>query len=337
MADADSNGFARWELYRLLGEPSRLRLLALASEEELAIGELAELLGEAQPNVSRHVKPLRQAGLVQVRKQGTRVLVKTGDAVSGDPVVRDAVDAGRGLCRDDGSLARVPELVRARDAEARTFFEQAVSEDVASWPAELPTYLTLLSPFVARRRLAVDLGTGEGRLLEVLAPVFEHVVAVDRSAAQLARARARLSERGYRNVELLEAEVDDASVHDAIDVRGGADAVFLSRVLHHATSPARTVKSVARLLAPGGKLVVLDYAAHDDEALREQQADVWLGFEADELVRFARDAGLDEARILAVPGGRKGRGPDAHIDWQILVATRPVGPRGRDAVEGNER
>ena len=336
-ADADSGGFARWELYRLLGEPSRLRLLALANEEELAIGELAELLGEAQPNVSRHVKPLRQAGLLNVRKQGTRVLVRTSEAVNRDPVVRDAVDAGRLLCTEDGSLTRVHELVRARDVEARAFFDQAADEDVASWPAELPAYLALLAPFVARRALAIDLGTGEGRLLEVLAPVFDHVVAVDRSPAQLSRARRRLAERGYRNVELAECEFDDAALRKGVEARGGADAVFLSRVLHHATSPARTVKGVARLLAPGGILVVLDYAAHDDEALREQQADVWLGFEADELVRFASEAGLSEARVLTVPAGRKGRGPDAHIDWQILVATKPLTAGVRDIVEGTER
>jgi ArsR family transcriptional regulator len=334
MADADVTGVARWELYRLLGEPSRLRLLALAGEEELAIGELAELLGEAQPNVSRHVKPLRQAGLLLVRKQGTRVLVRTSEARDRDAVVRDAVEAGRILCTEDGSLARVHELVAARDEDARAFFDRTADEDVASWPAELPAYLALLAPFVSHRGLALDLGTGEGRLLEVLAPVFDRVIAIDRSTAQLARARLRLAERGYRNVELVEAELDDAAFHKRIEARGGADAVFLSRVLHHAASPARMVKNAARLLAPNGKLVVLDYAQHDDEGLREQQADVWLGFEPDELRRFAYEAELLEARVLEVPVGRKGRGPDAHIDWQILVASRA---EARRDTEGNER
>src|ERR1044071_7375012 len=100
---------ARWELYRLLAEPVRLRLLALASEEELAIGELAELLREGQPNVSRHVAPLRKAGLLSVRKHGTRVLVRLSERADADPVVRDGVSAGRDLCEGDGSLSRVPE------------------------------------------------------------------------------------------------------------------------------------------------------------------------------------------------------------------------------------
>src|SRR5436853_7160492 len=112
----------RWELYRLLSEPVRLQLLALAAEEELAIGELAELLGESQPNVSRHAAPLKQAGLLAVRKQGTRALVRLDDGAGEDPVVRDALESGRALCEEDGSLARIGDVLRARDAVAREFF-----------------------------------------------------------------------------------------------------------------------------------------------------------------------------------------------------------------------
>src|SRR5579859_2354285 len=94
VVDLDASVAPRWELYRVLSEPVRLRLLALAAEEELAIGELAELLGESQPNVSRHVAPLKQAGLVAVRKQGTRALVRVDATAVEDPVVRDALASG---------------------------------------------------------------------------------------------------------------------------------------------------------------------------------------------------------------------------------------------------
>src|SRR4051812_38608275 len=124
---------ARWELYRLLGEPVRLRLLALASEEELAIGELADLLQEGQPNVSRHVAPLKKAGLVSVRKHGTRVLVRLSERAERDPVVADGLRAGRHLCEQDGSLARVPEILAQRDASAREFFGSA--HDAAADPS----------------------------------------------------------------------------------------------------------------------------------------------------------------------------------------------------------
>src|SRR4029079_4608188 len=112
----------RWELYRVLAEPVRLRLLALAAEEELAIGELAGLLGESQPNVSRHLTPLKQAGLVLVRREETRGLVRIAEAASADPVVADALASGRALCEADGSLMRIAEVLRERDRVAREFF-----------------------------------------------------------------------------------------------------------------------------------------------------------------------------------------------------------------------
>src|SRR3954467_6342723 len=116
---------ARWQLYRLLSDPFRLRLLALAGAEELALGELAELLAESQPNVSRHAAPLRQAGLLAERKQGTRTLVRLPAEALSDAVVRDAVAAGRKLCEDDGSLDRVAAILRGRDEKTREFFAKA--------------------------------------------------------------------------------------------------------------------------------------------------------------------------------------------------------------------
>ncbi|HEX6245824.1 MAG TPA: helix-turn-helix domain-containing protein, partial [Polyangiales bacterium] len=171
---------ARWELYRLLGEPVRLRLLALAAEEELAIGELAELLREGQPNVSRHVAPLKKAGLLQVRKHGTRVLARLSELAERDAVVQDGVDAGRRLCEADGSMARVAEVLAQRDEGAREFFGEARAADPSELPSELPAYLTALAPALTGRKLAVDAGTGAGMVLDVLAPLFEQVIAIDR-------------------------------------------------------------------------------------------------------------------------------------------------------------
>ncbi len=231
----------RWELYRLLAEPVRLRLLALCSEEELAIGELAELLGEGQPKVSRHVAPLKRAGLVSVRKQGTRALARLAEGVTSDPVIADALREGRALCESDGSLTRVADVVRAREAAAREFFSRPGTEEARGLPSELPAYLTALAPLLAHRQLAVDAGTGDGSLLDVLAPVFERVIGVDREEAQLDRARARLAARGYDNVTLHQGEYDDASLLSLVEESGGADVVFAARVLHHASRPGRAL------------------------------------------------------------------------------------------------
>jgi ArsR family transcriptional regulator len=320
---------ARWELYRLLGEKVRLRLLTLCGEDELSVGELAELLGESQPNVSKHVAALRRAGLLSVRKQGTRVFVRLAEGAAADAVVADAARAGRVLCEGDGSLARVAQVVRARDAASRELFARGDAELAPKeLPPELPAYLSALAPLVADRGLAVDVGTGDGRLLDVLAPVFERVVALDRSPARLARAGERMRERGYGHVELIEGDVDDAGVRRRVKKLGGADAVFASRILHHAPRPKQMLGALAELARSpsgdraGGAVVVLDYEAHEDEKLREAQADLWLGFDARELLEMSREAGLAHAVVRPLPAGVRGEGPDAHVGWHVLIARR---------------
>ncbi len=321
---AEPSSFARWELYRLLSEPIRLRILALVAEEELSIGELSVLLGEAQPTVSKQLKPLRQARLVAVRKDGTRVYARLAEGAGDDPVIADGVGSGRALCAADGSLSRVVDVVRDRDAEGRRFFEELPREEPALLPPELPAYMTALSCLLPHHRLAIDVGTGDGSLLEALAPAFERVYAIDRAGGQLDRARLRLARRGYTHVRLEKADYADPELAARIAAEGGADAVFASRVLHHAPQPAKAFEALARLAAPGGAVVILDYVAHHDEALREEQADLWLGFSPDALRRDAERAGLVAAEHRIVPSIRCGSGPDGHIDWQAFVARRPV-------------
>jgi DNA-binding transcriptional ArsR family regulator len=323
MDSATAASTTRWELYRLLGEPVRLRLLALAAEEELAIGELAELLREGQPNVSRHVAPLKKAGLLVVRKHGTRVLARLSESAERDPVVQDGVHAGRALCEADGSLARVAEVVAERDESAREFFgEPRAAVDPAELPAELPAYLTVLAALLERRKLAVDAGTGPGVVLDALAPAFEQVVAIDRERVQLELSARRMAARGYTNVSLVCDAYDSPAVRELVLARGGADVVFASRVLHHAPRPAAAVEALAALLNPWGALLVLDYGTHDDESMREREADLWLGFSAEELAKFARRAGLSDVSVRTIPRARCGRGPDSHLAWHCLVARR---------------
>lgn len=325
MALEQTASTTRWELYRVLAEPVRLRLLALSAAEELTIGELADLVGESQPNVSRHTQALKQAGLVTVRKQGTRALVRLHGGVVSDAVVADALQSGRALAEEDGSLIRVHDVVRQREAPAREFFEapgEAPSFDAL--PPELSAYMRAFAMLLPSRGLAIDAGTGDGALLDVLSPAYERVVAVDRSRAQLDRARERVEARGYGNVELWPGELDDASLVERL--RGGADVVFAVRLLHHAPKPVEALRDLARLLArphkgrPGGALVVVDYARHEDESMRKV-ADVWLGFDEDELARLAKRAGLAAPEIAAVPPPR--RGPDAHLPWQVMVTRLP--------------
>ncbi len=315
----------RWELYRLLGEPVRLRLLALVAEDELTVGELSELLGESQPNASRHAAQLKQAGLIAMRKQGTRALVSLSDGAAKDAVVKDALMSGQALCAADGSLRRVAEIVAQREATGREFFAKPKGGAGELSPSELLPYVAAFAALLPDRDVAIDVGTGDGLLLDVLAPAYKKVVAIDQSAAQLDRARARAESRRFANVDFVLGSIDDdATAHK---LAGRADLVFASRVLHHAARPAELVKRLARLCrAPaggsgghateGGALVIVDYAHHEDESMREQ-ADVWLGFEPRELMKFARDAGIASPRVVSLP--QPSRGPDAHLGWQALV------------------
>ena len=164
----------------------------------------------------------------------------------------------------------------------------------------------------------MDAGTGDGELLDILAPLFGRVVALDRSAAQLERARTRIAARGYDNVELMEGDVS------AVTSPLGADLVVAARMLHHAPRPRPALSELASLARPGGHVLVIDYARHDDERLSDELADLWLGFSKDELASFARDAGLEDVAVRDIPRGLHRFGPDAHLGWIYAVGTRPV-------------
>jgi ArsR family transcriptional regulator len=318
----------RVELFRLLAEPGRLQLLALCEAEELSVGELATLLDDSQPQVSRKVAPLRDAGLLDARKDGTRSFLKTDLAmVRADPVLAEALAEGQRLCMADGSLARVPAVVSQREEHGLTHFEQSASQrgtSTTSVPAspEHLAHLSALSLLLPGRQLAVDVGTGDGLSLDVLAPLFSRVIAVDRSQAQLARVAERVAARGFHHVSLFPGSYDDATLVQRVDANGGADLVFAGRILHHASRPAAAVQSFARLLKKQGHLVVLDYLQHEDDRLRTEAGDVWLGFAKDDVKKFLTEAGLRSLGDVAVPNAFHPVGPDAHVTWHAWVAQK---------------
>jgi ArsR family transcriptional regulator len=277
---------ARADLFRLLGDEDRLRLLALCAEEELTVGELATLLGESQPQVTKKSQPLRDAGLLATRRDGTRTLLRS--SIEPEPVITAALEEGRRLCSKDGSLAKVARVVAQREELSRKIFDAAPAEvaPVAA-DAQLVAWAPLLAPLLPGRALAVDVGTGEGTLLPLLSPLFDKVVAIDRSAARLAQCAARIAAWGLPNVRLREGTIEDSLE----ELAGRADLVVMARVLVHASRPQDQIASATRLLRSGGHLAIIDYLPHDDESLREQ-GHVWLGFEPGKL-----RAWLDAARL----------------------------------------
>ena len=324
MLNGASKQEPRYQLFRLLGEPQRLKLLGLAATEELSVGELAELLHESQPNVSRHVNLLRQAGLLHDRHQGTRVFVRLAETARADRVISDAIVEGKRLCEESASLARIPQIVASRDQRSRAYFAEQAQDDIDTGAMDnVPVYALALSMMAADRGIALDAGTGDGALLDLLAPTYESVIAVDRSETQLHRARQRVALRGYSNVEFACAEVE--SEHVRIEVEGRADAVFASRMLHHTANPRSTLAAFAQLLAPGGRLCIIDYMCHEDERMREQRADVWMGFGELDLATLLKQAGFAPIVFKTVPKGYVLSGFDAHVPWFVATARRTRG------------
>lgn len=314
----------RVELFRLFAEPGRLQVLALCAEEELSVGELSELLKDSQSQVSRKVAPLREAGLLDARRDGTRTFLRAARGVlASDPVVADAAAEGRRLCLVDGSLARIPGLIAAREDDGRSHFDAGEPQRTAvpTSPEHL-AHLAAFGPLLPGRTLAVDVGTGDGLSLDVLAPLYQRVIAVDRSRAQLARVAVRVAARGFHHVSLFPGSFDDVALLERVDSAGGADLVFAGRALHHAARPAQAVQAFARLLKRGGHLVVLDYLPHADDVLRSQAGDAWLGFSEADVRGFAERAGLTLTGTVAIPTTFHPEGPDAQLTWHAWVAQK---------------
>ncbi len=321
-----SKGLPRVELFRLFAEPGRLQVLALCVEEELSVSELAVLLADSQPQVSRKVAPLREAGLLEARRDGTRTFLRAvKHELDADLVVQDAVAEGRRLCLADGSLARVPSVIAGREAQGLSHFDVEPVEKGTTAPTapEHLAHLSAMAPLLPGRQLAVDVGTGDGLVLDVLAPLYQRLIAVDRSRAQLARVAQRVASRGFHHVSLYPGSYDDAALVERVDAAGGADLVYAGRTLHHAPRPALALRAFSRLLKRGGHLVVLDYLPHEQDRLREQ-GDVWLGFSDVELRRLLVEAQLTFIADVAIPNAFHPEGPDAALTWHAWVAQRPL-------------
>jgi ubiquinone/menaquinone biosynthesis C-methylase UbiE len=293
------------KIFRTLGDPTRLRILALLEREELAVQELMEVLGMAQSRVSRHLGILREAKLLQGRREGTFVLYRFG--APADATWRDALALARrsvaqdpAARRDSAALARVLE---ARSARSRSFFEQVGPEWDAIrkvWGDEL-LRARALHRLLPRGLRVLDLGTGTGALAQELATAGCDVIAVDHSPRMLAAAREKLDAAGLTNVELREGDAT------ALPLLGGeVDAAFAHMVLQYLASPAEALAELARVAKPGGTVVVIDFAKHERAWMRDELGVVWMGFAPDEIARWMEAAGLRDVRVEAQPAAARG-------------------------------
>ena len=277
---------------RAAAEPTRLRLLALCAEAELAVTELTQAVGQSQPRVSRHLKVLAEAGLVERNREGSSVFYRTAENSALGRLARDILahipDYDAALARDLERLASVKE---ARAAAAADYFRTNArrwDEIRALYVPESEVEAALLQ-LLGHRPIGdfLDIGTGTGRMLEVFAPRIERGLGLDLSREMLVAARARLEAGGLSNCQVRRGDMYDLPLAAA-----SMDAVVVHQVLHFADRPARAIAEAARVLRPKGRVAIVDFAPHTLEFLRTEHAHRRLGFSDAEVASWVRDAGL---------------------------------------------
>jgi ubiquinone/menaquinone biosynthesis C-methylase UbiE/DNA-binding transcriptional ArsR family regulator len=281
---------------RAAGEETRLRLLFILSRGEFNVSELTTILGQSQPRVSRHLKLMVEAGLVQRYREGAWMLFRLQSGDGSAELARllsGYLDAGDPrLLRD---LERIAQVKAQRQAEAQAYF----AENAANWSAIRAYHVEEEKAEAVIRKLAgeqrvgryVDLGTGTGRMLELLAPQADEAIGIDLSREMLSFARASLGNADLDRVQVRQGDICNLPMDDA-----SADLVTLHQVLHFLDEPDRAVAEALRILKPGGRLIVADFAPHDLEFLREQFHHRRLGIAHYDMTAWAGAAGGNVTR-----------------------------------------
>ena len=288
-------------------EPTRLRILSLLGAGEHTVKDLTRILGQSQPRLSRHLKLLAEAGLIERAPEGSWVYFRLADTGAGAGLARTllwSIAEGDGLVTRD--RLRAVELKREREGAAQSYFEQHAAE----WDKIRALHVAEADVEAAMRRalgaapvdLLVDIGTGTGRMLELFADRFKRGLGFDLNPAMLAYARAKLERAGLGSAQVRRADIYDLPLAEA-----AAGAVVMHQVLHFLADPARAIREAARVLAPGGRLLIVDFAPHELEFVRETFAHERLGFAPATIRGWVEDAGLALARNedLAAAGSGK--------------------------------
>lgn len=299
------------DIFKALGDPTRLRVARLLSAMELAVGELAQVLGQSQPRVSRHVGILCDAGLAERRREGSWVFLRQSEPEGASAALIEAVQAllataeatepeFAALCEADRrKLAAIRE---AREAAAETYFARHASEwdelrALHSADAEVERRLADALADAPLGHL-LDIGTGTGRMAELFADKADRVVALDKNLEMLRVARAKLQHLPTARIELVQGDFADLPLPDA-----SFDTVILHQVLHFATDPAPALTEAARVLRTGGRIAIVDFAAHQREELRDRHQHARLGFTDRQMADLLRAAGFAASAPVALEGG----------------------------------
>ena len=275
------------------GEPTRLRLLALLSDAELTVSELVAILRQSQPRISRHLKLLVEAGLVERHREGAWVFLLVAQSGTSAHLAQEivaAIDPADPVLTAD--RARLAEVRRTRATQAASYFatHAATWDEVRAMHVAEETVEAAIHAAVGDKPIGslLDVGTGTGRMLEVLAPQAGRALGIDQSPQMLGIARDRLSRAGLRNAQLRQGDIFALPVE-----RDAFDLVVVHQVLHYLDDPSRALREASRTLRPGGRLLVVDFAPHQEESLRAVHAHRRLGFSHEEIATVMSEADLD--------------------------------------------
>jgi len=287
-----------------VAEPTRLRLLALCAEGEFTVSELVQILGQSQPRVSRHLKQLSDAGLLERLPEGSWVFYRLARESAAGRLARDIVDL---LPADDMALSqdreRLAGVRRARAATAQGYFRANATrwDEIRSLQIDdrhVESRLLATLPPAAVRSL-LDVGTGTGRILELYGAHGVEGVGIDLSHDMLSVARANLARAGLSNVYVRQGDMYRLPWSEP-----SFDAVTFHQVLHFADEPAAAIAEACRVLRPGGRMVIVDFAPHDLELLRREHAHRRLGFADGDMRGWLAEAGLRPEDTIHLPGDR---------------------------------
>jgi ubiquinone/menaquinone biosynthesis C-methylase UbiE/DNA-binding transcriptional ArsR family regulator len=312
------------KILRAAAEPSRLRILLLLKEEELSVAELQEILTMGQSSISTHLSQLKQAGLVEDRRTGKNNLYRLSGPAAGTLLDGLLEQAKKEVSESKTDRTAMRRVVKKRQDRMRAFFDSMagrLGKDYVpgkSWKSLAEAFLYLLP-----RMTIADLGSGDGGSAVLLSQNAVKVIGVDSSEKMLAVARDRVQRAGISNVDFRLGEMEELPIDGA-----AVDLVFFSQSLHHAAHPERALREAARILRPGGRIVILDLAKHRFEEARELYADEWLGFSEAEMEEMLSGAGFSDVRASVVD-----RDPEApQFQTLLAVAHNLITKRGLESV-----
>ncbi|MGF7161210.1 ubiquinone/menaquinone biosynthesis C-methylase UbiE/DNA-binding transcriptional ArsR family regulator [Rhodoligotrophos appendicifer] len=298
---------------RAIAEPSRLRLLFIISHGEFNVTELTQILGQSQPRISRHLKLLVDAQVIERHREGSWVLFRMAERETGGALARLIADL---LSADDPfharDLARI-ETIRAERANAAMNFFRS---NAGNWDRIRSLHIAEDQVEEAVKRVVgsdpvdtlLDVGTGTGRILELLGPRVRQGIGLDMSREMLAVARARLDAAALRHCQIRQGDI-----YHLPYASQSIDLVTIHQVLHFLDEPERAIAEATRVLRPGGRLLVVDFAPHEFEFLRENQAHRRLGISAPQFSAWAERAGLASELVETLP-------PPAGVEEGLTVS-----------------